>query len=85
MAEQTLSTQIPILCMHVVYHYTEITFVRASVRPGTLPTFTGNRVDPEAFSPSHSFSQRLGGCQWTAVQSNSLVLSAGTMASYVRA
>ena len=44
------------------YHYTKITFVHAcvspSVRDGTLPTFTGNRVVPEAF-PSLATAWRL--------------------------
>ena len=45
----------------------------------SVRTFTGNRVDPEALS------QRLGGCQWNDVESASLALSVGTMASYVHA
>ena len=37
-----------------IHHYTRLTFVHPSVRDGTLPTFTGSRVVPEAFSLSHS-------------------------------
>ena len=33
------------------YHYTKITFVHVSVCDGKLPTFTENRVDPDAFLP----------------------------------
>ena len=57
--------------------------VGASVRHGTLLTFTGNPVDREAFSLSHSFSQWLGGCQWPAMKRNSSVLSAGMMTKLV--
>ena len=37
-----------------------------SVCDGKLPTFTGNRVDPEAFSPSHSGLEAASGTLWKA-------------------
>ena len=57
--------------------------VRVSVRDGTLQTFTGNRVDPETFSLSHSGLEAISGLLWKATCS--LVLLAGMTASYVSA
>ena len=51
---------------HIIY-YTKITFVRLSVCVSvteTLPNLTGNRVDPEAFSPSHSGLEAAGETLW---------------------
>ena len=47
---------------------TKLTFVRPCVRDGTLSTFTGSRVDPETFSPSHGGLKAASGllCKATA-------------------
>ena len=38
--------------------------IHLSVRDGTLPTFTGNRVDPDALSSSHSSLEAASGMVW---------------------
>ena len=44
----------------------KILSVCPSVRNGTLPTFTGNRVDPKAFSLSHNGLEAASGMPWKA-------------------